>query len=63
MGPEDSDVGTGAVLSQFQDGEERVIAYVSKSLEGTEQPYCTACNELLAVVGALKHFKCYLYGQ
>ena len=28
-----SDVGTGAVLSQTQDGEERVIAYVSKSLE------------------------------
>ena len=43
-----SDVGTGAVLSQIQDGEERVIACVSKSLEGSEQ---------------LKHFKCYLYGQ
>ena len=58
-----SDVGTGAVLSQVQDKEERVIAYVSKSLEGSEQRYCTARKELLAVVRALKHFKCYLYGQ
>ena len=55
-----SDVGTGAVLSQIQDGEERVIAYVSKCLEGSEQRYCTTCKELLAVVRALKHFKCYL---
>ena len=58
-----SDVGTEAVLSQIQDGEERVIAYLSKSLEGIEQRYCTARKELLAVVRALKHFKCYLYGQ
>ena len=58
-----SNVGTGAVLSQIQDGEERVIAYVSKLLEGSEQRYCTASKELLAVVRALKHFKCYLNGQ
>ena len=51
-----SDVGTGAVLSQIQDREERVIAYVSKSLEGNEQRYCTARTELLAVVRVLKHF-------
>ena len=57
------DVGTGAVLSQVQDEEERVVAYVSKSLEGSKQRYCTARKELLAVVWALKHFKCYLYGQ
>ena len=58
-----SELGMGAVLSQVQDEEERVIAYVSKSLEGSEQRYCTARKELLAVVRALKHFKCYLYGQ
>ena len=56
-------VGTGAVLSQVQDEEEQVIAYVSKSLEGSQQRYCTARKELLAVVRALKHFKCHLYGQ
>ena len=56
-----SDVG--AVLSQVQDGEERVVPYVSKSLKGSKQHYCTARKELLAVVQALKHFKCYLYGQ
>ena len=33
---EASDVGTRAVLFQIQDGEERVIAYTSKSLEGSE---------------------------
>ena len=52
-----SDVGTGAVLSQVQDGEERVVPYVSKSLEGSKQHYCTARKELLAVVQALKHFR------
>ena len=58
-----SDVGMGVVLSQIQDGEERVIAYFSKLLEWSEQRYCTARKELLAVVRALKHFKCYLSGQ
>ena len=58
-----SDVRTGSVPSQIQDGEERVFAYVSKSLEGSEQRYCTASKEFLSVVRALKHFKCYLYGQ
>ena len=57
---EASDVWTEAVLSQIQDREERVIAYISKSLEGSEQRYCTARKELLAVVRALKHFKYYL---
>ena len=58
-----SDVGTGAVLFQMQDGEERVNAYVNKLLEGSEQRYCTAHKELSAVVQALKHFKYYLYRQ
>ena len=58
-----SDVGTRAVLSQMQDGEERVIAYTSKSLEVSEQRYYTARKELLVVVRPLNHFKCYLYGQ
>ena len=56
-------MGTGAVLSQMQDGEERVIADGSKSLEGSEPYYCTARKELLVVVQALKHLKCYINGQ
>ena len=33
--------GSGAVLSQMQDGEEKVIAYGSKSLSKTQRNYCT----------------------
>ena len=58
-----SDVGTAAVLSQIQGGEERVIGYLSKSLEGSKQCYCMARKKLLTVVRALKNFKCCLYGQ
>ena len=32
--------GIGAVLSQIQNGQERVIAYTSKALIKTEQNYC-----------------------
>ena len=54
-----SDVGTGAVLSQFQDREERVIAYVSRwrgVSRGTALP-ARSCWQWSG------HFKCYLYGQ
>ena len=60
---EASEVGTMLVLSQMPDGKEWVIVYASKSLEGSEQRYCMARKDLLAVVRALKHFKCYLYGK
>mgnify|MGYP001546096517 CR=1 FL=1 len=53
----------GAVLSQVQDGKERVIAYLSKSLNKAEQNYCVSRKELYAVVVALKKFHPYLYGQ
>ena len=43
-------VGIGAVLSQIQEGEERVIAYASKSLSRSQRRYCTTKRELLAVV-------------
>ena len=55
--------GLGAVLSQLQNGEERVIAYWSKSLSSAEKNYCVTRRELLAVVEACKHFKPYLYGR
>ena len=53
----------GAVLSQECDGKERVIAYMSKTMNKHELQYCTTRKELLAVVTALKHFNCYILGQ
>jgi hypothetical protein len=44
-----SDVGTGAVLSQIQNGEERVVAYFSKMLTAEEVNYCTTRKEMLEV--------------
>jgi hypothetical protein len=58
-----SDNGLGAVLSQIQNGEERVVAYWSKTLSPAERNYCVTRRELLAVVEACKHFRCYLYGR
>ena len=55
--------GIGGVLSQVQDGQERVIAYGSKVLSKAERNYCVTRRELLAVVTYLKHFKQYLYGR
>ena len=35
-----SDEGIGAVLSQVQEGEEKVIAFARKMLTKTDQNYC-----------------------
>ena len=53
----------GAVLSQFHEGQERVIAYYSRTLTSPEKQYCVTRKELLAVVQAVKHFHSYLYGR
>lgn len=58
-----SDVGIGAVLSQIQQGRERVLAYGSRKLSKTEQNYCTTRRELLAVVEFTRHFRQYLLGR
>ena len=42
-----SAVGVGAVLSQIQDGKERVIGYYSKTLSPPERNYCVTRRELL----------------
>ena len=46
----------GAVLSQEEDGRERVTAYASSTLSKAEQNYCVTRRELLAIVSFLKHF-------
>lgn len=53
----------GAVLSQVQEGEEKVIAYASKMLGDSQRKYCTTYRELLAVVTFVKYFRHYLLGQ
>ena len=53
----------GAVLSQVQDDQERVIAYMSKTMNVHERVYCVTRKELLAVIVSLRNFHTYLYGQ
>ena len=53
----------GAVLSQIQDGNERVIAYGSRTLSTAERNYCVTRKEMLALVFFVKHFKHYLLGR
>lgn len=50
----------GAVLSQKQDGLERVIAYGSKKLNSGQASYSAHKGELFAIIYFLKHFKYYL---
>ena len=58
-----SDTGIGAVLSQEQYGEERVIMYLSRSLTKEERRYCVTRKELLAVVYAVGQSRQYLLGK
>lgn len=53
----------GAVLSQIQNGQERVIAYGSRTLSTAEKNYCVTRKEMLALVFFVKHFKHYLLGR
>jgi len=58
-----SDFGLGAILSQIQQGEEKVIAYASHLLATAERHYETTQKELLAIVYGLKQFRQYLTGR
>ena len=58
-----SNHGVGAVLSQKQNGQEKVIAYFSRVLNKSERNYCVTRRELLAIVSSMKSFHHYLYGR
>jgi len=58
-----SQFAIGAILSQRQDGVEKVIAYASRVLNDAEKNYCVTRKELLAVVFYTKHFRHYLLGR
>ena len=58
-----SSIATGAVLSQIQNGEEKVIAYASNILSSAQQKYCTTRREILAVHRYILMFKHYLIGS
>ena len=51
------------MLSQIVDGNEKLIAYYSRTLSKPERNYCVTRRELLAIVDSIKHFHKYLYGQ
>ena len=55
--------GIGSVLSQVQDGEERVIAYFSRTLSKPKRRYCATRKELLAIIVSVKNFHHYLFGR
>ena len=55
--------GVGAILSQLQDGQEKVISYYSSSLSRAERNYCATRRELLSILKAVRRFHPYLYGH
>ena len=51
------------VLSQDQpDGTRRPISYMSRKMQGAERRYAPHDKELLAIVRAVDHWRCYLEG-
>ena len=58
-----SDVALGATLSQeYEKGEMRLAACMSKKLNAAECNYPAHEMEVLALVEALKHWRAYLWG-
>ena len=59
-----SDFGVGAVLSHIVDnGKERPIAYISRTLSAAEKHYSQLEKEALAIIFTVKKFHCYLIGR
>jgi hypothetical protein len=58
-----SDSQIGAVLSQMQDGQLKVISYESRLLNKDEKNYCVTDKELLAVRYFIEYYRQYLLGR
>ena len=58
-----SDKAIGALLSQVQDGKERMVAYGSFVLSTAQRNYWATRKDLLAKVVFTKHFRHYLLGN
>lgn len=58
-----SNFAIGAVLSQGPIGNDKPIAYASRTLNSSEINYSTIEKELLAIVWATKYFRPYLFGR
>ena len=56
-------VDFGAVLTQVQEGQERVIAYASRALTGVERRYSQTEREALGLVWGCERIHMYLYGM
>ena len=59
----ETDASAVSILSQVQDGEERVICYHSRTFTKAERNYCVTCRELLSIIDSVKHFRHYIYGS
>lgn len=58
-----SQFAIGSILSQGTPGQDRPIAYASRTLNKAEQAYSTTEKELLSIVWAVKNFRPYLLGR
>lgn len=58
-----SNYAIGAVLAQLVNGNEKPIAYLSRTLTAAEEKYSATAKELLAIYFAAKKFRPYLYGR
>lgn len=63
LGTDASNEAIGCVLSQIQNGREKVIAYGSRTLSSAEKNYCVTRKEMLAVIYFVKYYKHYLLGR
>ena len=58
-----SPVGLGAMLTQVQEGQERLIAYASRALTGVERRYSQTERDALGFVWGCERFHMYLCGM